>query len=840
MSYREPNTEVIENFNTTAPATNPPDLPLAFAGSAYSVYSKQNLGAATPFFGISDTEIPFVLNQGEVSIYVRSQNARVYERFRPAFFQDADGNHPVSGTPNANGILCKFGAGFANTTTYKKYSETARANAWVPMYFAVGTGLLSVVGGAVAVAANILLDITYGIVPGLPVYMKEHTGGTWINAGVVGSVSGNVVNIVNISASAGSYLDGIAIGISPVLANPAGFTPASVNVVSYLWDGDANFHNIGIEDGDVISLDSFSGILGTPQHASVKVLSQNLLQLAAAATGNGDTDNITGTGSQDLVTLFANNETSATASAKCPVAAYSVNSCFGFTKKFNTAAVTTITVSGSQLTFGSAVNLNVGDIIWVTNSSSPTLQKVKVIGVITAGTVYAVSDVVAHPADMTMIQAWDASNTYGSNVVGSVYADYRAAITNNLYTMLNYQDNLAQLGVSVSGLAHFNDLKQCCDIAFNASNKNLFFVLVDPTDDPATAYAKALAVFGMNDIYEVIPASDVVAVQALVSPHVNAQADPYQAHERIGIQSFNEDDAFLVAGYNAGTVAVGGILTVAGANLSGDGVGIGDVVEVYDAGTDTTTSANVIGNVGTTTLATDYAGLSGKTGAVSIMAGVPSKKAKYAAALLSGAGNRRVSAIFPCSFQALIGTTWYDMPSYFLAAAVAGLDAGTKVSQDQTKLKQALPWSVKLGTNFVFEKGDLDTIAGAGVYVFVQPQSISSIISCRDDLTTNVSALEFMYRSITKQVDKCAKFLRNVADPYVGPYNIDDALLKFINSKLLSPACRILVKDGIVKNCVLNSVTQDPDVVNRILINITVTVFVAGKYFQITLNVVSR
>ena len=805
------------------------------------MYSKQNLGS---FSGIADTEVPFTLASGEVAIYERAQNVRVYERFKPAFFQDADGQYPITGTVNANGILCGFGTTFATTATYKKASYTSRSNAYIPMYFNTNTGVITSASGVVTVALNILLDVTYGLVPGLPVYLKNHGLLTWINAGVVGSVNANTISIINSAAVDGAY-DGIAVGIAPAFANLSGFTPASTNAVAYLYDADANFHNGDVVTGDVINLDTYQSVVGTPQQASVTILSQNLLQLAVTTGTAGDIDHTTGVGSQDLVSLFGNT-TSTYCTTKAAVTAYSIYGVFGFTKKYDTTAITVSAVSqAGAITFSGAINgiagLSVNDIIWLHGTFTGSLQKLTVTGVLATPNEYAVSaPVVGTTGNISSVQVWDGSNSYGTNVVGSVYADYRAAITNNLYAMLTYGANYAQLGVSVRNLAHFNDIKQCVDIAYNVSKKDLFFVLVDPTDDPATAYAKALAVFAMNDIYEVICASDEVAVQALVGPHCLSQADPYTAHERIGIQSFNKEDAYLVSGYNSGVLGTTGILTVSGANMSGDGVGIGDVVEIYVSATDTTTTANVIGNVGTTTLHTDFTAAASVTGEVSILAGTSTKQAKYAGDLLSGADTRRVASVFPCSFQALINGTWYDMPSYFLAAAVAGKDAATKASQDQTKLPQTLPWTVKLGTNFSFPKPDLDVLAGHGVYVFIQDTPFSSVVKCRDDLTTDVSALEFMYRSITKQVDKAAKFLRSIVDPYVGPYNIEDSLLKFLNTKLLSPACRALVKDGIVKSCVLNSVTVDPDVVNRILINITVTVFVAGKYFQITLNVVSK
>jgi hypothetical protein len=102
-----------------------------------------------------------------------------------------------------------------------------------------------------------------------------------------------------------------------------------------------------------------------------------------------------------------------------------------------------------------------------------------------------------------------------------------------------------------------------------------------------------------------------------------------------------------------------------------------------------------------------------------------------------------------------------------------------------------------------------------------------------------MSALEYKERSITKQADKAAKFLRSVIDPYVGRYNISDDLFKFLNM-ILGAAAGVLTKQGIVKSCSINSITRDPDIADKVLINVTIVVYVAGNYYEITLNVRSR
>lgn len=102
-----------------------------------------------------------------------------------------------------------------------------------------------------------------------------------------------------------------------------------------------------------------------------------------------------------------------------------------------------------------------------------------------------------------------------------------------------------------------------------------------------------------------------------------------------------------------------------------------------------------------------------------------------------------------------------------------------------------------------------------------------------------MDAIEYRERSITKQADQAAKTYRNSVDPYVGKYNISDNLLVFIR-QVASIAAKSLIKDGVVAATEVLEVKRDPNIADKINILVKVTVFVAGNYFDITLNIVSR
>jgi hypothetical protein len=102
-----------------------------------------------------------------------------------------------------------------------------------------------------------------------------------------------------------------------------------------------------------------------------------------------------------------------------------------------------------------------------------------------------------------------------------------------------------------------------------------------------------------------------------------------------------------------------------------------------------------------------------------------------------------------------------------------------------------------------------------------------------------MDAIEYREWSITKQADSAAKLYRASVNPYVGKYNITDDLIQFLRS-VLKIATDVLIKKTIIKKAEIISVAQDELVVDKINAVIAITVYIAGNYFDIILNIKSK
>ena len=182
------------------------------------------------------------------------------------------------------------------------------------------------------------------------------------------------------------------------------------------------------------------------------------------------------------------------------------------------------------------------------------------------------------------------------------------------------------------------------------------------------------------------------------------------------------------------------------------------------------------------------------------------------------------------------------LPPYYITADIAGRDGRILVSQSFTNMSFT-PYglsNITLNTNFHFKKSELDTIGAGGIDIMIQDQSTSQTIKSRHDLTSNMDAVEYREHSITKQADVSAKTYRSAVAPYVGKFNITDDLLRFIGQVCNIVSQKLTKTPGIIANATVSSIKRDEVIADKINIYITITVFVAGNYYDIELLVKSR
>ncbi len=159
-------------------------------------------------------------------------------------------------------------------------------------------------------------------------------------------------------------------------------------------------------------------------------------------------------------------------------------------------------------------------------------------------------------------------------------------------------------------------------------------------------------------------------------------------------------------------------------------------------------------------------------------------KAKNIASISSTFNDKRIIHVMPCLVGITENSVIKYLPSYYLAAAVAGCVAGFPVQQGLTNLTLAGIDSLQ-GSNFYFSKDDLNTMAAAGTMIFVQDTQ-SAAPYCRHELTTDMSVLEYRELLKVKNWDYLSYFYHDILEPFIGQWNILDDTLRVIRQTVIS------------------------------------------------------
>jgi hypothetical protein len=123
------------------------------------------------------------------------------------------------------------------------------------------------------------------------------------------------------------------------------------------------------------------------------------------------------------------------------------------------------------------------------------------------------------------------------------------------------------------------------------------------------------------------------------------------------------------------------------------------------------------------------------------------------------------------------------VPSYYLAAAVAGACAGLPAQHGLTNLGFAGIAELKHATDY-FRERQLVQISDAGYFVVMQ--SIPGALPvCIHQLTTDPTTLNSGEFSIVKNTDYVSRFFRDIARPFLGVYNVTPATINALSMAIL-------------------------------------------------------
>lgn len=157
-----------------------------------------------------------------------------------------------------------------------------------------------------------------------------------------------------------------------------------------------------------------------------------------------------------------------------------------------------------------------------------------------------------------------------------------------------------------------------------------------------------------------------------------------------------------------------------------------------------------------------------------------SDQAENIAAISESYGSARYVNIWPdvCIIDDV------ELPSYYLACAVAGGVASLPSQRGFTRLSMAGIDGIEHSNDY-FSQTQLNTIAGGGTFIFVQDAE-GAAPYVRHQLTTDMSSIEYQELSFVKNFDYVSYICRDAMDEYIGIWNITDECLDAIRSSLTS------------------------------------------------------
>lgn len=196
--------------------------------------------------------------------------------------------------------------------------------------------------------------------------------------------------------------------------------------------------------------------------------------------------------------------------------------------------------------------------------------------------------------------------------------------------------------------------------------------------------------------------------------------------------------------------------------------------------------------------------------------------------------DRRVIATAPDTAKATIDGLETSIEGYYMACALAGKMSAVTPSQPLTEESLA-GFTGVIGASDRYSELQLKILSGGGLWVLYQ-ESTGQPIKTRHQLTTDMSTVEKREASITRALDFTAKFLRGSLRNFIGRFNLTTNIQDAI-STTLQGLIAFLVNNEVLLNLDVNSIQQDANNPDTLLIDITAEVLYPNNYIKITLSV---
>lgn len=367
---------------------------------------------------------------------------------------------------------------------------------------------------------------------------------------------------------------------------------------------------------------------------------------------------------------------------------------------------------------------------------------------------------------------------YGVVKSADVYIAYRALRTDlsgSVITIANTNDIVGVLGDTT------DENPLALGVLMAKVNTNTQVKCIAVSDTTLVGYQAAFDLAEGQRLYAITPLTQDQSILAAAAVHVKLQSTPVNANWRVALVNTAIPTSIPVGPFSSGLMNVNGgnnaiavsagkyVLTASNATFISDGVVPGDTIAVYNGST-------LLGNYTVLTLISNQQVVLNTTSAASGVSYYVSRmlsktqRAQAVAAVSKGFGSNRVIHIQPDTVGININGAIKYLPGYYLCAAVAGLIAGFPVQQGFTNIGVAGVADIKY-SNFYFTRAQLNTMAEAGTFLFVQDTN-GSIPYVRHELTTDVSTLEYRELLVVKNWDFLSYFYYDKTKMFIGTWNI--------------------------------------------------------------------
>jgi hypothetical protein len=195
-------------------------------------------------------------------------------------------------------------------------------------------------------------------------------------------------------------------------------------------------------------------------------------------------------------------------------------------------------------------------------------------------------------------------------------------------------------------------------------------------------------------------------------------------------------------------------------------------------------------------------------------------------------GSRRIYVVFPDTAVSTLEGNETVLPGFYLCAGIVGMVARFPPQQGFTNLPMTGFTAVQ-GSNDTFSVKQLNKMAGGGTYIIIQ-EGQGAALTCRHQLSTNLTSIETRELSITKVVDFVAKFLRTALKNFIGTFNITQPFLDTL-STVIQAMLGFLAENGIILGGDLETLIQDVDNPDAVQVSVKLDVPYPCNYIRLTL-----